>query len=226
MSPNLVESPHWHEVLPWPLINAASWRLAADLVAALPGARVVEMHPGGGQYDILAVLADDGGVRLQINRGGSLHFEAAPTAAAAVPPERLWPTCVRPGGARLMATDALQASGLQGRPRNRSRRRLECQVISHVLTARAFEQEPWDVRSAFDDSSGSAGSSVVRNRLPPDGLMPRSATPAETWAVLQGNSPRAWLHDGWLGLPTGERRDLKLLRDRGWSLPALAALAA
>ena len=75
----------WDDVVPSGLLNAASWRLAAELVSAIPGARVRELHPGGDQYDVLAVLTDDGRVHLDINRNGGLHVHAAPTSCVRCP---------------------------------------------------------------------------------------------------------------------------------------------
>lgn len=38
-------------------VQAASWALAAEVATAIGGdSTVVEIHPGGGQYDVLAVV--------------------------------------------------------------------------------------------------------------------------------------------------------------------------
>jgi len=66
--------------LPPTLVEAASWRRGAD-VAALPGSKVLKLHPGGGQYDVLSVQPDGQQAPtavFHINRPGSLHTVEAP----------------------------------------------------------------------------------------------------------------------------------------------------
>ena len=57
------------------IIEAASWRLAAELVRRYPARfTVIEMHPGGGMYDCLTLLDQDeasGLERIDLNREGS-----------------------------------------------------------------------------------------------------------------------------------------------------------
>lgn len=56
-------------------IEAASWRLASDLVRRHPrSTRIVHTHPGGGQYDCLTITSPTatGGV-IQLNRNGSIQ---------------------------------------------------------------------------------------------------------------------------------------------------------
>lgn len=50
-------------------------------VAALPGSKVLNLHPGGGQYDVLSVQSDGQQAPtavFHINRPGSLHTVEAP----------------------------------------------------------------------------------------------------------------------------------------------------
>jgi hypothetical protein len=59
------------------LLEAASWRVVAEIIRCYPTIRVIETHPGGGQYDCLQLLLDPESDRdrpsLAFNRPGSLH---------------------------------------------------------------------------------------------------------------------------------------------------------
>lgn len=60
------------------LIEAASWRLVAEILRRHPYLRVTETHPGGGQYDCLSILlgseASEAHSQIALNRAGSVHF--------------------------------------------------------------------------------------------------------------------------------------------------------
>lgn len=57
------------------VLEAASWRLASELVRRHPNAtRVLRTHPGGGQYDCLTITTPtaQGGI-IQLNRHGTIQ---------------------------------------------------------------------------------------------------------------------------------------------------------
>lgn len=54
-----------------PLVEALSWGLAARLVRRHPDLRIVEEHPGGGQYDCLTIVGRSDAARIHLNRVGS-----------------------------------------------------------------------------------------------------------------------------------------------------------
>ncbi len=57
------------------VLEAASWRLASELVRRHPATtRILHTHPGGGQYDCLTITspAGDGGT-VQLNRRGTIQ---------------------------------------------------------------------------------------------------------------------------------------------------------
>lgn len=199
--------------LPSALVNAASWRLAAELVAGIPGAVITQEYNGGGQYDELHVATNGDDIRLSINRNGSLHVLKAPREAASVP---LWPAACRPGAAEHIAKRALDAAGCAVLPRNRSGARLGYEVLAHILTARALDSIDWDA-IWLNDRGRSRG---VRKPLPAE----LDADPADTWALTAGTSTVAWFYGGWAVLPGGERVDLTRRRAGGASLADLAAL--
>lgn len=59
------------------VLEAASWRLASELVRRHPlTTRVVLSHPGGGQYDCLTITSPTGdGGCVQLNRNGTIQVQ-------------------------------------------------------------------------------------------------------------------------------------------------------
>ena len=57
------------------VLEAASWRLASELVRRHPlTTRVPHTHPGGGQYDCLTITSPTGvGGAVQLNRNGTIQ---------------------------------------------------------------------------------------------------------------------------------------------------------
>ena len=57
------------------VLEAASWRLASELVRRHPlTTRVLHTHPGGGQYDCLTITSPTAtGGTIQLNRNGSIQ---------------------------------------------------------------------------------------------------------------------------------------------------------
>lgn len=215
------------DIIPAGILNAASWRLAAELVAGIPTARITETHPGGGQYDCLTIMTSGHQgelVHLDVNRNGSLHVHEAPQRTEGIPSERLWARATRPGGAEQLAAELLAATGLikqAARARNRSAARLTYQVIAHTLTARSLDKAEWDCRSVNDESEGRQ---AIRADLRPEPGALEGAEPAQIWALTADRHVVAWLWEGWAYLPGGERVDLTRQRAAGASLADLAAL--
>ncbi|MFH1480928.1 MAG: hypothetical protein ABIG67_06650 [Pseudomonadota bacterium] len=55
------------------LIEIASWRIASELYRRHPGKfKIIETHPGGGQYDCLALYTEKQHI-ADFNRKGRLH---------------------------------------------------------------------------------------------------------------------------------------------------------
>lgn len=206
----------WEEQLPSAVVDAASWRIAAELVAGVPGARLHEYHDGGGQYDQLAVVTRDERVRLDVNRNGSLHVLAAPTPVPPIPGEQLWPRACRPGQAEQIAHEILAACGLDGSGRNRSGARLGYQVIARILTARALDSTEWDARWLGGEGPLARGALVPH----PAELDVRLD---DVWVLSADQQAIAWFWEGWAVQPGGERLDLTRERATGRSLGELAA---
>jgi hypothetical protein len=139
----------WEPALPSALINAASWRLASEIVAALPGTQISQAYTGG-IYDELAI-AEDNKPLLSINRNGSLHTMTGESSDPFLDGEKLWPEVCRPGGAVAVARRVVRQLGMEGRPRNHSGHRLGYEVIAKVLTTTCLDATGWDAVAADDD---------------------------------------------------------------------------
>jgi len=54
------------------IIETLSWRLVTETVRRAPDRlKIYEMHPGGGQYDCLALYTSEGEALAYLNRGGT-----------------------------------------------------------------------------------------------------------------------------------------------------------
>jgi hypothetical protein len=57
-------------------IEAASWTLAAEMTRRHPELTITRYHPGGGQYDCLAIRSERG-VHIDLNRVGRIHIHSS-----------------------------------------------------------------------------------------------------------------------------------------------------
>lgn len=73
-SVNLTEPPYTVRIviLDSTVIEAASWKLAVSIVRRHPDLVIRREHPGGGQYDVLA-LRNRRGCKIMLNRVGSIQ---------------------------------------------------------------------------------------------------------------------------------------------------------
>lgn len=138
------------------LINATSWRLAAELVRRNPYLLILETHPGGGSYDCLSIcdgrdpkntppLAD-------LNRAGSVHLFQHDQAQE----HRLtWAEVLSAEQPRQVIEHIEHVLGLRPAPNAEATpRALAYGLISAVLTQNLNSPEVFDARNEFLDSSG------------------------------------------------------------------------
>lgn len=200
----------WEPTLPSALVNAASWRLASEIVSALPEAQIRQAYTGG-IYDELVIVVGDA-PQVSINRNGSIHSMTGPSSGPFIDGEQLWPHAIRPGGAETIAQQVVHQLGMEGRPRNRSGHRLGYDVIAKVLATTCLDATRWDAVSGEDDHQ------LVRKL--PDLDAPRN----ELWTLTASQQLVAGFWGGWLIRPGGERLDLTRSRRAGASLTKLAEL--
>ena len=199
------------------LVEAASWRLVAEILRRHPKTRVLESHPGGGQYDCLDLLLSNDPTAphpcISLNRAGSVHFFLAcgihrswedfwvEYLGAPDPKEIIGRVC---DGASLPRAHKLPPT---------TGPVLVFRFIAAFIGHAVLGRETWECRNGFSDSSdgcarrsdwfelfpGASNRSEVH--LPTD----ISGEPARRfWFVCRDGSPRlcleatglAWDHEG------------------------------
>lgn len=145
------------------LVEIVSWRLIAELWRRFPRRfDLIEMHPGGGQYDCLALLSKGTStVAIDVNRsGGSVHihkhvFGTADEMAVysdwvgrmlGPSPRRVLDLVAHE--ARLPVPDKLPAS---------TPATLTCRFISEFLSHSFGRLCRWECRNGVEDTSGYTG---------------------------------------------------------------------
>lgn len=171
-------------------VNAHSWWLASALVRRHPELGVYEMHPGGGQYDVLLVapvsqIVGGGagvGPEILLNRVGSIQvhvgpdtiFQAswqdsvfAPTPLATV--IAIEHAVGLPAPEEAVSSTGSPWSGVGRVPEvpgeiGSGTRPLAYATLAAVLATQVNAAQIWDVRSLFEDGSG--WSSANEERIP------------------------------------------------------------
>ena len=191
--------------------QASSWALAAEVAAALGSdSIIVEMHPGGGEYDVLlvaprAVLDGAPTARVLLNRAGTLQVKpAGDEDHVRLGTDQMWDDLAA-GRLGIAATTALVLETL-GVPDQRTDGRVEVlawRVLAAVLAQAALYGLPWSVRSAAIDTSGYADDDVDRDLLrsfashlstPVDAMTQQEAR--RYWVVTSGEDPVACVDTG------------------------------
>jgi len=144
--------------------EAASWHIAAELSRRYPHELTVhETHPGGGQYDCLAVQHVRRGHLVDLNRSGSFHVwlggsdgpsDSTPWQAGAVssPPRDPLDRLCR--SMKLAIPNRLPRS---------TPRTIVYRFIAAFLAHAVFAVEPWRCLNGMCDTSGYGGG--LRRRL-------------------------------------------------------------
>jgi hypothetical protein len=173
---------------------AYSWQLAATLVRRHPSLTIREMHPGGGQYDCLTLISDDGERLIDINRARRIHVHRGD--AEPLPLELLF-SRPEPFDLVQQLEDAAGLPRVSG-PAPATPKSLTYRVAAHVITASVLWRAPIDVRSEQMDSSGPAGSGT-RDLL---ASFPLALERARSWAGEQAGDAAPWARF-WLVLHGG-----------------------
>jgi hypothetical protein len=143
------------------LTEVASWRLAAEIVRRYPRRfTIIELHPGGGQYDCLCVVNPDGPFELEriyMNRVGSVFVWRR-----GKPEDEYW--AWRGAWAEVVSTEdpkplvdrVCSKAGLApvSPPPATSQATIAYRVIAAFLTHTAFGRIQWECRNGYEDTSG------------------------------------------------------------------------
>jgi hypothetical protein len=139
----------------------ASWRLATELLRRFPNRlKILEMHPGGGQYDCLKLMDLDEGVKIYINRGGSVAIVLEREDREIRPWGMAWPQAlVMAEDMKECLNEICQALGwsvpdpLPPSTRQAVVYRFMAEFVAHTCLSR----RDWEWRNGFCDTSGYGG---------------------------------------------------------------------
>lgn len=215
--------------------EALSWRLATEIFRRAPKRfSIIEMHPGGGQYDCLTLwgLAESSGL-VQINRAGSLLIHCDPFEEG-----QPWDQLILAGKSMQLVDKICAAIDLRvpdPLPKTTADT-LTFRFISEFLSHTTGRLERWECRNGFCDTSGYGGGkreelfSAFPHIQPLPNSVAREAFSDDYyyWFLLKGGEPMACLDTaGRLFTLDGEIHDLYTLYKidrRIWSLIAKTCL--
>lgn len=139
----------------------ASWRIAAEMFRRFPERlKILEMHPGGGQSDCLALVSFDEGIKIYINRGGSVAILLEREDRDIRPWGMAWPQAL------LMTEDMKECLDeiceAVGWPVSdplppSTRQSVVYRFMAEFLTHTCLGRRHWEWRNGFTDTSGYGG---------------------------------------------------------------------
>jgi hypothetical protein len=206
-------------------VIAQSWWIASELCRRHPSRRVYEMHPGGGQSDVLRIWGPSGDnpqeskILCDLNRDGTIHVTED---------ERItWPAVFEAESPHevVKAIEQSRGQSLHHRAPATTPTSLVYRVGARFLATRIDDRARWDLRMEFGDSSGAPGSSSrgFARRFPSAlraferaGERMTAYDPGEHfWGVLSDDECVAVLDDaGLLHSPAGELTLMPIYRTR------------
>lgn len=143
------------------VLEAASWRLASELVRRHPGElRILRTHPGGGQYDCLTITTPtaDGGT-IQLNRRGTIqvHRPFGEIASSAWEPVQ-WDEYLRDDPREFLGR-LEAAAGLSAPPRVPASTPLTLtyRALAAIASTAVKGVHPIDIQPGYIDTSGYGG---------------------------------------------------------------------
>jgi len=142
------------------LLEVASWRVATEIARRHPQVRLIETHPGGGQYDCLHILLEpEKGTAshgIALNRPGSAHIQFGGYDSKDISWTGFWTDYLAADDPR----DVVQRlCGLARLPQvsqlpRSTRPVLAYRFVAAFLASTVFGRARWECRSGYFDSSG------------------------------------------------------------------------
>jgi hypothetical protein len=151
--------------LPYPVKRALAWWIAAEMIRRHPDeVRVIETHPGGGQYDCLSLYRRDADDDLvaHMNLVGHITHESwfgnhGETDSGVDDPRFNWLEVLAAEDRRSYVIEALEGVCGFTTPNKTpptARKSIGPRLIARFASAAAFTTRTWHIRNAFHDSSG------------------------------------------------------------------------
>jgi hypothetical protein len=140
-------------------IESASWRIACELMRRHgQRLRLIETHPGGGQYDCLSIYerASDRHV-LDLNRVGSAHGWLTDRSMG-----DLWAQCAAADDPKDLVDAVERLAGLEssGVIPDETPEVVTLRFVAELLAGRLLGRGRWECRNGYHDSSGGGGGPV------------------------------------------------------------------
>ncbi len=142
------------------ILEAASWRLASEIVRRHPTTtHVIRAHPGGGQYDLLRILPKPAGLgEIALNRNGTIQILGRFDGQEACWPPTDWDDYFRsePHSFLLRLEDA---AGLPQPPSvpKATARTLTLRVLAAIAATAVKSVHPIEMEPGYIDTSGYGG---------------------------------------------------------------------
>lgn len=198
-------TPHIHRAgesveLPYPIVNALAWWVTAELIRRHPNTlRVLETHPGGGQYDCLSLYRRDGDhdnpqLFVHLNRPGHITPASWFEPSDGGEPERFnWLDVLASDDRRTHIIEQLERCEGLASPKSTpptNSRSIGPRVLARFAASAAPTTRRWDIRNGFLDTSGYGGGvnefvdkfpGITLDRLPSD---PGGESSYRYWFVL------------------------------------------
>ncbi len=165
--------------LPKPIIEAASWALAAEMMRRHPRLTLIRTHPVGGGYDCLSlrgpgVLEGQDGLSIDLNRAhGRIHTKANHDGSKGTDEPREWDAYLQDPDDFTNRLE--EAAGLPSAEAHPLSPTVAVYKTIAALTAVGAFTEGFDVSEGFVDSTGQSDSFEAdwwptMRALDPDGL--------------------------------------------------------
>jgi hypothetical protein len=179
------------------LIELASWTLATELMRRAPDLlRIIETHPGGGQYDCLSIVRTDRDHHLcAFNRLGSFtafkRFDFGHDCWTQI---NVWDHIARGESTRSILDEicTILCLPLRSPLPTVTPVSLTYRVITATLRTKTFSPANWNCLNGFLDSSGLGGCGIRK-----DLFSPFATVPAPLSSEKSKNSTLARASDFW-----------------------------
>lgn len=143
------------------VIEAASWRLASEIVRRHPKiTRLIRAFPGGGQYDVLWILPahDDDGIDIRLNRNGTIQvhdrYDGRPVEWEPVTWDRYLRADPREFLHRLETAAGLPVPAHVPASQPWT---LTCRILAEIAATAVKSVHPIEIQSGMIDTSGYGG---------------------------------------------------------------------
>lgn len=185
---------------------AQSWWIASELVRRHPELMVYEMHPGGGQYDVLCVATPDQftqntrnlAPRVMLNRAGTIQIHRGGHSEIVAN----WTSVLEAAGPHdiVKVIETRTGWGPPSSSPTTTERAIGYRFFAAALAMLINDRHPWDVRCESLDSSdwGLSRAGLISEFTDVNAELPR--TPrlgihgepySHYWALLRGAEPVA-----------------------------------